>query len=328
VRGKKVRGRRVPETMRSAVAVRAGGPSVLKLREVPVPSVGSRDVLIAVDAAGVASWDAEMRRGWSPYGKPRYPLVLGTDGSGRIAAVGSKVRGRRKGERVYSYSFAGSKGGFYAEYAAVPASRVGRVPRRLDATRAGAVATIGVTALQGIDGALGVARGERVVVHGASGGVGSIALQLAKWRGAKVLGTADGSAGVRFVKRLGADAAVDGKSPRLAEALHNFAPDGVDAVLATVGGESLTTILGAVARGGRVAWPNGVEPAPRKRKGLRMKPYDARMGSKELAALTRAIEASKLEVPIAASYPLARAADAHRRLERGHAFGKIVLRIR
>jgi NADPH:quinone reductase-like Zn-dependent oxidoreductase len=311
--------------MRAAVAVRAGGPSVLRVREIPVPTVAANDVLIAVEAAGVASWDASMRGGWSPAGKNEYPLVLGTDGAGRIVDLGAKVRRLRKGDRVYCYSFGGSKGGFYAEYCAVAASKVSRAPRRLDSVRAAAVATVGLTAIQGIDGALGVKRGETVVVHGASGGVGMIALQLATWRGARVLGTADGRSGVAFVKRLGADAAADGQGRRLADALEKFAPDGVDAVFATVGGPSLGSILDAVRKGGRVAWPNGIEPAPRKREGLRMKSYDAKEGADELAKLTRAIEASKLKVPIAARYPLARAAGAHRRLAKGHVFGKIVL---
>jgi NADPH:quinone reductase-like Zn-dependent oxidoreductase len=314
--------------MRAAVAVRAGGPSVLKVREIPVPAVGANDVLIAVEAAGVASWDAAIRGGWSPGGKNEYPLVLGTDGAGRITRVGSKVRTLRRGDRVYCYSFGGSRGGFYAEYCSVAASKVSRAPRRLDSARAAAAATVGLTALQGIDGALGVKRGESVVVHGASGGVGMVALQLAKWRGARVLGTADGRAGVAFVKRLGADSAVDGKSRTLADELEKFAPDGADAVLATVGGPSLGVILDALRKGGRVAWPNGIEPAPRKRKGIRMKSYDAKEGENELAKLTRAIEASKLKVPIAARYSLARAAAAHRRLEKGHVFGKIVLVIR
>jgi NADPH:quinone reductase len=320
--------RRIPETMRAAVADRAGGPGVLKVRELPVPRISPTEVLIAVDAAGVGSWDASMRKGWSPEGKPRYPLVLGSDGAGRIAAVGSRVRRLRKERRVYCYSFANPKGGFYAEYVAVAASKVAPTPRRMDATRAGAVATVGLTALQGIDDALKVSPGESVIVHGATGGVGSIALQLAKWRGARVLGTADGRAGIAFLRRLGADEAVDGKRKDLVEVAKRFAPDGVDAVLATVGGPGLTACLDAVRKGGRVAWPNGVEPAPRKRAGLRMKAYDAQEGARQLEKLTRAIEASRLRVSIAGRYPLARAANAHRRLAKGHVFGKIALRIR
>ena len=320
--------RRIPKTMRAAVVALAGGPAALKVRNLPVPRISATEVLIAVEAAGVGIWDADMRKGWWPEGKPRYPLVLGTDGAGRIAAVGSRVRRLKKGRRVYCYTFLNPKGGFYAEYVAVAASKVAPAPRRLDATSAGAVATVGLTALQGIDDALKVSRGESVIVHGATGGVGSIALQLAKWRGARILGTADGRAGVAFVRRLGADEAVDGKRKDLAEVAKRFAPDGVDAVFATVGGPGLTACLDALRKGGRVAWPNGAEPAPRKRAGLRMKAYDAQEGARQLEKLTRAIEASRLRVPIAARYPLARAANAHRRIEKGHVFGKIVLRIR
>lgn len=315
-------------TMRAAAIDRPGGPAVLTLHELPIPVPSPREVLIALDAAGVGSWDAEIRGGWWPFGKPRYPLVLGTDGAGRIAAVGSRVRRFSIGDRVYSYVFASSKGGFYAEYVAVPADKVSRVPRRMDSMRAGAIPTTGLTALQGIDDALGISKGETVIVHGASGGVGSLALQFAKWRGARVLATADGRAGIRFVRRLGADEAVDGKRGDIAAAAKRLAPDGVDAVLGLVG-PGLTSCLDALKKkGGRAAWPNGIDPAPRKRKGIRMKGYDAVTGVRELERLTRAVEGSKLRVAIAARYPLARAADAHRRLERGHVFGKIVLRIR
>src|SRR5205807_2118320 len=102
------------------------------------------------------SWDAEMRAGWSPSGRPRFPLVLGTDGCGMIAEVGAKVRRFKVGDRVYSYSFDNPKGGFYAEYVAVAADKTGRIPELLDLKRAGAIATTGLTALQGIEDALHV----------------------------------------------------------------------------------------------------------------------------------------------------------------------------
>ena len=315
--------------MRAAAIDRPGGPGVLKVQELPIPVPGPGEVLIALEAAGVGGWDADVREGWWPAGRPRYPLVLGTDGSGRIAAVGSRVRRFRAGDPVYAYAFANRKGGLYAEYVAVAAEEVGRVPRGLDFIRAGAVPTTGLTALQGVDDALGISKGETVIVHGASGGVGSLALQFAKWRGARVLATADGKAGIAFVRRLGADEAVDGKRGDVAAAAKRMAPGGVDAVLAFVGGPGLTRCLDALRKkGGRVAWPNGIEPAPRKRKGVRMKSYDAAAGVREFERLARAIEGAKLRVPIAARYPLSRAADAHRRIAKPHVLGKIVLTIR
>jgi NADPH:quinone reductase-like Zn-dependent oxidoreductase len=315
--------------MRAAAIDRIGGSNVLTLHVMPVPEIDPSEVLIAMHTAGVGGWDADMRDGWWPGSKrPRFPLVLGTDGSGTIAAVGSRVRRFAPGDTVYSYSFANSKGGFYAEYVAVAAENVGRPPGTLSLKEAGAIPTTGLTALQGVDDVLRVKHGEAVVIHGASGSVGSLALQFAKMRGARVLATASGPEGVAFVRRLGADAAADGRRENLRAAAIAFAPDGVDAVLAFVGGKPLTQLLGAVRRGGRVAFPNGVEPAPGKRGGVRVQAYDATAGVREFERLGRAIEAARLKVPIAASYALAQAARAHARIAKGHVLGKIVLRIR
>src|SRR5690349_18397954 len=187
----------IPSTMRAAAIDRFGEPDVLKIHELPVPEVGPTEVLIAVHTAGVASWDAEMRDGWWPEKKrPRFPLVLGTDGSGTVAAVGSRIRRFKPGDRVYSYSWNNPKGGFYAEYVVVVADKVGSVPRRLDLKQAGAIPTTGLTALQGIDDALHVKKRETVMIHGASGGVGTLAVQFAKSRGARVLAIASGKDGV------------------------------------------------------------------------------------------------------------------------------------
>jgi NADPH:quinone reductase-like Zn-dependent oxidoreductase len=314
--------------MRAAALDRFGGPAVLKIRDIPVPELGPSEVLIAVHTAGVGSWDADMREGWWPDdNRPPFPLVLGTDGSGTIAAVGSRVRRFAPGDRVYAYSFGNSKGGFYAEYVVVEAEKVGRPPGTLTMMQAGAATVTGLTALQGIE-LLGVKRGQTVVIHGASGGVGSLALQFAKMRGARVLATASGRDGLALVRRLGADAAADGRRADLKAAAREFAPDGVDAVFATAGGPELTRLLDAVRRGGRLVYPNGVEPAPRKRRGLTVRSYDATAGAREFARLGRAIDAARLKVPIAASYPLAQAARAHQRLAKGHVLGKVALRVR
>jgi NADPH2:quinone reductase len=295
----------------------------------PVPALDPGEVLIAVHTAGVGGWDADMRDGWSLDGsRPRFPLVLGTDGSGTIAAVGSRVRRFAPGDIVYAYSFTNPKGGFYAEYVAVAVENVGRPPKILTMQEAGAIATTGLTALQGVDDILRIKRGEAVVIHGASGAVGSLALQFAKMRGARVLATASGRDGIRFVRRLGADAAADGRHDDLAAAARRFAPDGVDAVLAVAGGPALTRLLDAVKRGGRIAFPNGVEPAPRKRRGIKVTGYDSTPGVREFERLGRAIEKARITVPIAAAYPLDRAAAAHKRLAKGHVLGKIVLWMR
>jgi NADPH:quinone reductase-like Zn-dependent oxidoreductase len=319
---------KIPTTMRAAAIDRAGPPSVLKIHSVPMPSVDADELLIALHTAGVGSWDADIRGGWFPNGKPRFPLVLGTDGAGTVAAIGARVRRFKVGDRVYAYSWLNRKGGFYAEYVAVASEKVAPIPKGLDLRRAGAIPVTGLTALQGIDDALQVKRGENVIVHGASGGVGTLAVQFAKLRGARVFATASGKDGVALVRRLGADKVVDGRRDDIAAAAREFAPKDMDAVFATASGRELSQCLDALRRGGRVAYPNGVEPAPRKRQGIKIVSYDAAAGVREFNRLNRAVEEAKLKVPIAAEFPLADAAEAHRRIEAGHLLGKVILRIR
>jgi NADPH:quinone reductase-like Zn-dependent oxidoreductase len=251
--------------------------------------------------------------------------VLGSDGSGTVAAVGSRVRRFKVGDRVYAASFEAS--GFHAQYIAVDSDKVAQVPPGLELKHAGAIPLTGVTALQGVDDTLSLGQDETVIVHGAGGGVGSLAVQFAKLRGARVLATATGDDGVALARRLGADEAVDGKRDDIVAAARAFAPDGVDAVLAFAGGEPLEHCMDALKPGGRLAYPKGVEPAPKKRRGLEVLTYDGVVGVREFGRLNRAIHAAKLRVPIGATYPLAEAARAHERLAQGHVLGKIVLRI-
>jgi NADPH:quinone reductase-like Zn-dependent oxidoreductase len=195
---------------------------------------------------------------------------------------------------------------------------------------AGALGASGMTALQGIDGALRVQPGEKLIIHGASGAVGTLAIQFAKLRGAKVLATASGDDGMALARRLGADAAVDGRHGDIAAAAHSFAAQGADAVLALAAGDGLQSCIDALRPGGRVAFPNGIASEPKPRDGIIVMSYDAIEGPQEmgLARLNEAIEAHRFEIPIAAEYPLADAAKAHERLAAGHVLGKLVLRVR
>jgi NADPH2:quinone reductase len=173
-----------------------------------------------------------------------------------------------------------------------------------------------------------VQRGESVIIHGGSGGGGTLAIQFAKLRRAKVLATATTIEGLELVREMGADAAVDSRHDDVAAAARRFAPDGVDAVLALAGGDALERAIDAVRRGGRVAYPNGVEPVPAKRRGIRFIAYDGVSGIREFERLNRAVTSAKLKVPISERFPLADAAKAHEHLAAGHVLGKTVLRIR
>ena len=316
--------------MNAAAIDEYGPPSVLTLHRLPVPKPGPRELLIALHAAGVGSWDGLVRDGsWRPWGpKARFPIVPGTDGAGIVAATGANVRKVRVGDRVWACHYSNPKGGFYAEYIAIDAGSVGRVPDHLTLLEAGAAPTTGLTALQGIDKALRLRRGETVLVFGAAGGVGSLAVQFAKLRGARVLGTASTPDAAALVRRLGADETVDARRPEEIRRLKELAPDGLDAILALAGGNALEECIDLVRPKGRVAYPNGVEPVPRARPKVRLVAYDGEYGPTEFEALDRAANQALLQVPIAATYPLDHAADAHVRVGQGQLLGRIAIGIR
>jgi NADPH2:quinone reductase len=318
-----------PATMQAAAIDRFGPPSALKLHTLPVPEPGPSEVLLALYAAGVGVWDAEVRDGsWRPFGNPKFPLVLGTDGAGVVVAKGARVRRFRVGDRLWACDYANPKGGFYAEYIAVDNQHAGRAPKHMDLLQAGAAATTGLTALQGIDGALHVRAGETVLIYGASGGVGTLAVQFAKRRRARVIATATGRDASSLVRSLGANAVFDARGKDAVEQLRKLARGEIDAALVLASGDSLEECLNLVRPAGRVAYPNGVEPEPKRRRNIRLLAYDAVAGPSEFARLERAAIEARLHVPIAAVYPLAQAAKAHARLERGHILGRIALRIR
>jgi NADPH:quinone reductase-like Zn-dependent oxidoreductase len=311
-----------------AVAIdRFGPPSVMESRTMPVPKVGPSEVLIALHAAGVGIWDAKIRHGTWAEGDERFPLVLGTDGAGVVVARGDRVRRLRVDDRVWAYAFGNRKGGFYAEYVAVKAENVGKVPPGLDLLQAGAGAVTGLTALQGID-QLRLRDGATVLIFGGSGAVGSLAIQMARFKGARVLATASGADATSLVQELGAEAAIDARQPDAVERLRELAPDGLDAVFATAGGETLDRLLELVRNDGRISYPNGVEPKPQSRQGVRVLHYDAVANPRKLTELERVVDEGRMRVPIAQAYPLAEAAAAHTRVERGQVLGRVALKIR
>src|SRR2546422_1901621 len=303
----------IPQTMNAAAIDEFGPPAVLALHRLPVPKPGPREVLIALASAGVGSWDGLVRDGsWRPWGpNPRFPIIPGTDGAGVVAATGADVRGVRAGVRLWACLYSNPKGGFYAEYIAVDAGSVGRVPEHLTLLEAGAAPTTGLTALQGIDGALKLNRGESVLIVGASGGVGTLAVQFAKLRGARVIGTASNPEAAALVGGLGAEAVIDARSPDSVRRLKELAPDGLDAVFALAGGGGVGRCIDFVRMSGRISYPHGVEPEPCERPSIRFLAYDGEYGPTEFAALARASVEAPLQGPIAAADPLGPAAAAH-----------------
>src|ERR1044072_1280975 len=250
----------IPATMKAAAIDQGGGPEVLTLHTLPVPSAAANEVLIAMHSASAWIWDLEIRKSLVYINKPRFPYTLGSDGAGVVAAVGPGVTRFKVGDAVYGYCWDNPKGGFYAEYVAASQDCISKLPKGMSLEAAGALGASGLTALSGIDRALNIQRGQTLIIHGASGAVGTLAPQIAKVRGARVLATASGEEGIALVRRLGADAVVDGRNGDVTAAAHAFAPEGVDAVLALAGGDALEKCLAALRSGGRVALPRGAGP--------------------------------------------------------------------
>lgn len=317
-----------PHLMNAAAMDRSGPPSVLKVRPVPMPKPGPNEILIALTSAGVGIWDTEIRQGWWPAGKPRYPLILGVDGAGIVADKGARVRRFSTGDRVWAYAFINPKGGFYSEFVAVDAESAGPIPSNLDLLAAGASAATGLTAFQGVHDHLRVRNGETVMVFGASGAVGSLAVQFAKHQGARVIGIARGRDAAALVRRLGADIALDATEDDFVDRVRDAAGDGIDGVLTLAGGDRLEACLDLVRNGGRVVHPHGVEPAPHRRKHLRVVSYDAQSDPRRFAALKAAAEACDLQVPLGGVFPLEQAAKAHEMLEKEQVLGRLALKIR
>jgi NADPH:quinone reductase len=315
------------KTMKAVAIDRFGGIETLKMRVLQIPDVGDDEVRVRVEAAGVGVWDPFEREGGFAKEfnvKPRFPLVLGSDGAGTVDAVGDNVRHFKKGDRVYGIAFLNPKGGFYSQYAVVKENSVSRIPGKLSMPQAAAMAVDAITALAGLDTTLGLKNGESVLILGASGGIGHLAVQFAKRMGARVLAVASGDDGVAFVRGLGADKVVDGKKDDIAAAARQFAPQGLDVVLLTAGGEVAEKALSTLRQGGRAAYPNGVEPIPKERAGIEIQSYNGEYAPPPFEKLNRLIEAGPFEVHVARTFNLDQAADAQRALE-DHYIGKLAL---
>jgi NADPH:quinone reductase-like Zn-dependent oxidoreductase len=315
-----------PDTMQAAAIDEFGGP--ITPHTLPVPSVDADEVLIRVESAGVGVWDPFEREGGFAEilgSKPHFPYVLGSDGAGTIVEVGSKVKSLKPGDHVYALALLNSKGGFYAQYAALKADGVSPIPGSLTVEEAGALPVDAVTALCGLDESLRLKQGESILILGASGGIGHLAVQLAKRMGARVFAVASGQDGVALVRQLGADTVIDGHSDDLIAQAKRFAPDGIDTALITAGGKSADAALQTLRQGGRAAYPHGVEPEPKPRPGITLEGYDGRPNPQLIKNLNKLIEQGPFEVHIAQAFPLAQAAKAQQALEQ-HYLGKLVLR--
>jgi len=326
---KPIKAKKAPVPMMKAAAIdKHGPPAVLTIHTIPIPKVGPKDVLISLLASGVGIWDAQIRSGEYSVGSKRFPRVLGSDGAGIVADVGKDVTRFKEGDRVWAYDWESTKTGFYAEYVAPNEKDVAHAPDELTLIEAGAAAVTGMTALQGVDDKVKLAKSETILVFGATGAVGSLAVQFAKRTGAQVVATASPGRAETTLREIGIEQVFDPRAANASERLRSFAPGGLNAILAFAGGDDLERCIDQLVPGGRVAHPNGIEPEPRKRPNVRMIPYDVVGGRASFDRLNRAVTEARLKVVIEKIFKLEQAAEAHTRLEQGHVVGRIVLQIR
>ena len=317
------------KTMKVVAIDRFGGIETLKTRQLSIPDVGANEVLVRVEAAGVGVWDPFEREGGfaKEYNvQPTFPLVLGSDGAGTVEAVGDGVQTLKKGDRVYGIALMNPKGGFYAQYIVLKETNLSPIPAtaKLTIQQAGAMPVDAITALTGLDATLGLKANESILILGASGGIGHMAVQLAKRMGARVLAVASGEDGVAFVRRLGADKVVDGHKDDIQAAAREFARKGLDAVLLTTGGAAAEKALSTLREGGRAAYPNGVQPFPKERPGIKIQSFNGEYNPPPFEKLNRLIEAGPFEVHVARTFTLDQAVEAQRALD-NHYLGKLAL---
>lgn len=309
-------------TMKAARIHSYGDPEVLTYEDAPRPEPGEGEVLIRVQAAGVNPIDWKIRSGqMKDIVAHKLPLILGWDVAGVLEAVGPGVTSLKAGSPVYG-SLNMTRNGAYAEYALANELDVALKPTTLEPIQAAAVPVVALTALQALFEIAKLSAGQRVLIHGAAGGVGSFAVQFARWKGAQVIATASAQNHARL-RELGADKVVDYKAVRFEDTVQN-----VDVVLDTIGGDTQERSWGILKKGGvlvSTVSPPSTETAAAL--GVRGELVFVQPNARQLTEIAQLIDAGLLKLNVETVLPLADAHKAHDLGQRGQTRGKIVLQV-
>lgn len=300
-----------------------GGPAQLVYEDAPMPTLQPDDALVRVYATGITpaelTWDESYQ---NPDGSPRIPGIPGHEVSGVVEAIGPRATGVSVGETVYGLTDF-PRDGAAAEYVAVRASNLAPKPQRIDHVQTAAVPLSGLTAWQALFDHGGLAAGQRVLIHGGAGGVGTFAVQLARWRGAHIIATAS-SSNADFLRKLGADEVIDYRAVRFEEAARD-----IDVVLDPIGGETQERSWRVLKRGGiLVALSAPIQADVPAKYGARGVFFIVTPNQDELSEIARLIDAETVRPVVADVLSLARAREAFERGVQGHTRGKIVLQVR
>lgn len=311
--------------MKAAQISQYGGPEVVTVNEVEKPVAGAGQVLVEVQSASLNPFDSKLREGYMKDRIPlQFPFTLGGDIAGIVTEVGEGVASLATGDKVYgtANALAGSTGAF-AEFAAVKAEGLAHIPTNLDFEHAASLPLVGVSAWQALVKHLDLQPGQKIFIHGGAGGIGSVAIELAKHIGAYVATTATGE-GLTLVKELGADQVVDYKAEDFTNVLHDF-----DAVFDTVGGEDFDKTLDTLKRGGAAVSMAGMATESKTTElGVTALSQGTKVVTGALDALRELIEAGVVTPRIDSVFPLEQISEAFTARESGPTKGKIVIQIK
>jgi NADPH:quinone reductase-like Zn-dependent oxidoreductase len=299
-----------------------GGPEVLQYEDVETPLVNSDEILVRVRSAGVSPFDVKVRQGLYKDFYGPLPHILGWDLSGDVVAVGTNVSSVKEGDAVFGYVDGHRMGEAYAEYAVLKKDEAARKSSHVSYHEAAAVAMNGLTAWQALFDTAHLTEGQRVLIHAAAGGIGHLAVQFAKWKGAYVIGTASAK-NRQFVLSLGADECIDYVTTPFESAVQD-----VDLVLDTIGGDTLRRSFSVVKKTGVIVTVvdfEGIKEAARY--GVNGLTVFVKPNTKQLSEIGHLLEQGKLKVQIGKVFPLQEARKAHVLCETGHGSGKIILTI-
>lgn len=331
------------QKMQAIIMTQTGGPEVLQPAEVDIPACAADEVLVRLKAAGINPVDTKLRTNGLYFGSP--PAILGCDGAGIIEAAGPEASGYQPGDAVYyCYGGLGQKSGNYAQYAAVPASYLAHKPRGLDFAAAAAAPLVLITAWESLFDRAHIHSGQKVFIHGGAGGVGHVAIQLAKIAGCEVATTVGSEEKAGFVRELGADLSINYKKQDVARELLDWTNgQGVDVAFDTVGGAAFTELIPAVRVYGDLVTILQI-PSDTDFKTLRLRNIRITqelmltpmiLGLKDgaehhgaiLEQCAQLFDENRLSIHLDEVFPLLQAAEAHRRLEKGEVTGKLALSI-
>lgn len=300
---------------------RFGGPDVLQMEQIAIPAPEDDQLIIRVHAASVNPVDYKIRQGGYPGVKQeQLPVVLGRDASGVVETCGPTVHTLKPGDPVYA--LIGADRGSYSDFLLLNRAEAVAKPQSLDHVHAAAVPLAAMTAWQGLFDHGGLQSGQRVLIHGGAGGVGHMAIQFAKAKGAQVFTTVSGL-DVAFVRELGADEAIDYKAQRFEEVARD-----IDLVFDLIAGETQTRSWSVLKPGGAlVSTLQKPDDALAQRHRVRATNYMAHPDAGQLAEVGRLIDQGKVRVHVDREFPLAEVRQAQRYLENEHVRGKVVLRV-